>query len=161
MHAIDLQLGLLQQAQALMSSERNALANAANLCALIFSGFEGINWAGFYFLHGDELVLGPFQGQLACTRIKVGQGVCGHAAASRQTQRVADVDQFDGHIACDSASRSELVVPLLLEQQLLGVLDIDAPITNRFSSSDQTLMENLAAAWLKSSDLAVNRLYQN
>ena len=159
MHNIDHNQSLLQQVQALLSGERNALANAANLCALIYAGLEQVNWAGFYFRHADELVLGPFQGKLACTRIKLGQGVCGTAAASRQTQRIADVCSFSGHIACDSDSRSELVVPLLHDDQVIGVLDIDAPVPDRFTAVDQELIEQLAVLWLAASDLAELRLF--
>jgi GAF domain-containing protein len=144
---------LLQQAEALLGSEPDPIANAANLAALIFERVDNINWAGFYFLDGDELVLGPFQGRLACTRIPVGQGVCGTAAARRETQRIADVDAFDGHIACDSASRSELVVPLCTDGRVIGVLDIDAPVVDRFDADDQARFEALAACWLAHSDL--------
>jgi len=159
MHDIDHNQNLLQQAQSLLSSERNALANAANLCALIYAGMERVNWAGFYFRHGDELILGPFQGKLACTRISLGQGVCGTAAASGETRRVADVDSFPGHIACDSDSRSELVVPLVHAGQVIGVLDIDAPVKDRFKAADQTMIEQLATLWLAASDLADRQLF--
>jgi len=161
MQNIDAQHSLLQQAQALLSEERNALANAANLAALIFAGLEQVNWAGFYFRHGDELVLGPFQGKLACSRIRLGQGVCGAAAASGLTQRIADVDRFPDHIACDSASRAELVVPLLHDDQVIGVLDIDAPVKDRFTAADQELIEQLAALWLAASDLYELRLFSD
>lgn len=159
MHNINDEQSLLQQAQALMSSERNALANAANLAALLYAALDQVNWAGFYFRHGDELVLGPFQGKLACTRIGFGHGVCGTAAASGVSQRIADVDCFPGHIACDADSRSELVVPLLHAGQVIGVLDIDAPVPERFSAADQALIEQLAALWLQASDLSALQLF--
>lgn len=141
---------LLKQAQALLSDESDRIANAANLSALVFNHLEQVNWAGFYFLQGDELVLGPFQGQPACVRIPLGRGVCGTAASSRETQRVADVHAFEGHIACDAASRSEIVVPLILDDQVIGVLDIDSPVTDRFSLADQDLIEQLAAIYIQS-----------
>lgn len=141
---------LLKQAQALLSDESDRIANAANLSALVFNHLEQVNWAGFYFLQGDKLVLGPFQGQPACVRIALGRGVCGTAASSRETQRVADVHAFEGHIACDAASRSEIVVPLILGDQVIGVLDIDSPVTDRFSLADQHLIEQLAAIYIQS-----------
>jgi GAF domain-containing protein len=107
-----------------------------------------VNWAGFYFLRGETLVVGPFQGKPACVRIPLGRGVCGTAAASRQTQLVADVNAFDGHIACDADSRSEIVIPLVRDGEVLGVLDIDAPIPNRFDSEDQAGLEHVAAVWV-------------
>lgn len=141
---------LVKQAQALLSDEQDRIANAANLSALIFNHLEQVNWAGFYFLHQDELVLGPFQGQPACVRIPLGRGVCGTAAATRETQRVADVHAFDGHIACDAASRSEVVVPLILQDQVIGVLDIDSPVSDRFSAADQHIIEQLADIYIQS-----------
>jgi len=141
---------LVQQAEGLMSGQRHRIANAANLSALIFEALPDINWAGFYFLEGDELIVGPFQGRPACVRIPLGKGVCGTAAATRSTQRVEDVYCFDGHIACDPASRSEVVVPLLLDGQLIGVLDIDSPVKGRFSAEDQAGLEALAAAYTRS-----------
>jgi len=141
---------LVQQAQGLLSVESDVIANAANLSALLFMELEQVNWVGFYFLQGKELVLGPFQGRPACVRIPLGQGVCGTAAQSRQTQRVMDVHEFAGHIACDAASRSELVVPLILKGELLGVLDIDSPVTDRFSENDQRMLEEVAQAYLDS-----------
>ena len=141
---------LVKQAQALLSDEQDRIANAANLSALIFNHMEQVNWAGFYFLQQDELVLGPFQGQPACVRIPLGRGVCGTAAATRETQRVADVHAFDGHIACDAASRSEVVVPLILQDQVIGVLDIDSPVPDRFSAADQHIIEQLAEVYIQS-----------
>ena len=129
---------LAQQCRALIANETDAVANMANCAALIFNSLPRVNWAGFYLLKGDELVLGPFQGQPACVRIALGRGVCGTAAESRSTLRVADVTQFPGHIACDSASRSEVVVPLLTEDShLIGVLDVDSPELDRFDAEDE------------------------
>jgi len=143
---------LVQQARALLSGERDRIANAANLAALLHMELEDINWVGFYLLQGDQLMLGPFQGKPACVRIPLGQGVCGTAAATRRSQRVADVHAFAGHIACDVNSRSELVVPLVLHGRLLGVLDVDSPSPDRFSESDQKMLEEIAAVYLASID---------
>ena len=137
---------LAQQAQGLLHSEKDFIANCANLCALLYHALEQVNWVGFYLLQADELVLGPFQGQVACTRIPLGQGVCGIAFSEHKTLRVADVNAFKGHIACDTASASELVVPL----NGLGVLDIDSPILDRFDESDQLGCEAIAEILLKS-----------
>jgi len=139
---------LLQQARALMHGERDRIANAANLAALVYNALPDVNWVGFYFHDGRELVVGPFQGLPACIRIPLDKGVCGAAARSGQTQRVADVDAFPGHIACDSASRSELVVPLMLDGALLGVFDLDSPQRDRFDTDDQAGLEAIAAAYL-------------
>ncbi len=139
---------LLEQARILFAGESNRIANAANLSALIFNSLPDLNWAGFYFMDGEELVVGPFQGMPACVRIAMGRGVCGTAAQTRSTQRIDDVDLFDGHIACDSASRSELAVPLVHQGTLVGVLDIDSPIRSRFDDQDQQGMEQLAAAYV-------------
>jgi L-methionine (R)-S-oxide reductase len=141
---------LVSQATGLLSGQAHRIANAANLSALIFNNLPDLNWAGFYFLEGDELIVGPFQGQPACVQIALGKGVCGTAAATRSTQRVSDVHAFDGHIACDPNSRSELVVPLLIDGHLIGVLDIDSPIPNRFSQDDQTGFEALAKVYTDS-----------
>ncbi|MEM1081186.1 MAG: GAF domain-containing protein [Pseudomonadota bacterium] len=141
---------LLQQARALVRGEQDRIANAANLAALIFNGMNDVNWAGFYFTQSDQLVLGPFQGQPACVRIPWGQGVCGTAAATGQTQRVRDVHAFEGHIACDAASQSEVVVPLIVEGAVLGVLDVDSPVVDRFSTNDQALLEDLAELYIRS-----------
>ena len=143
---------LALQARGLFEGERDAIANAANLAALVFNGLDGLNWAGFYFLRDGELVLGPFQGQVACVRIEMGKGVCGTAAATRRTQLVDDVNEFPGHIACDTASCSEIVVPLIRDGKVLGVLDIDAPTRGRFDESDRAGLEQLAALWLAASD---------
>ncbi len=138
---------LNSQLLALLGSESDSLANAANFVALTYHAMDDINWLGIYVLRGDELVLGPFQGQPACVRIPLGTGVCGTAAATLQTQRVYDVHEFAGHIACDAASRSELVVPLLVNGELVGVFDIDSPSIDRFSAADQAGIEMLCAAY--------------
>ncbi len=140
---------LLEQARALMHGERDRIANAANLSALVYHALPALNWVGFYFHDGHELVVGPFQGLPACIRIPLDKGVCGAAARTGQTQRVADVHAFPGHIACDSASRSELVVPLLAEGRLLGVFDLDSPEPDRFDLDDQHGLEAIAAAYLE------------
>ena len=141
---------LLAQARGLMHGERDRVANAANLSALVYHALPHLNWVGFYFYDGTELVVGPFQGLPACIRIPLDKGVCGAAASSRQTQRVADVHAFPGHIACDSASRSELVVPLLDGDALVGVFDLDSPVPDRFDADDQAGLEAIAAAFVES-----------
>ena len=123
--------------EGLVAGEPDAIANMANAAALIFETLPDVNWAGFYRNVGGELVLGPFQGRPACIRIKFGEGVCGVAAQSRELQRVEDVNAFPGHIACDSASASEIVVPLIRDEHVLGVLDIDSPHTGRFTEEDE------------------------
>jgi L-methionine (R)-S-oxide reductase len=136
---------LAAQCRALIDDETDPIANMANCAALIFNSVPRLNWAGFYLLKGGELVLGPFQGQSACVRIALGRGVCGTAAESHSTLRVADVTKFPGHIACDSASRSEIVVPLLTEDfQLIGVLDVDSPELDRFDAEDEAGLSALA-----------------
>ena len=141
---------LQQQARALTQGERDRTANAANLSALVYHALPELNWVGFYFHDGRELVVGPFQGLPACVRIALGKGVCGTAAATRQTQRVPDVEAFPGHIACDSASRSELVVPLLRGDELIGVFDLDSPCPDRFDADDQRGLEAVAAIFIES-----------
>ncbi len=126
------------------AGERDAVANLANAAAILFHGMPDLNWAGFYLMRDGELVLGPFQGRAACIRIPLGRGVCGTAAATRQTQLVADVHAFPGHIACDAASRSELVVPMIDGGRLIGVLDLDSPSPGRFDANDVTGMEAFA-----------------
>ncbi len=144
---------LLQaQLESLLADERDFIANAAQFSAFLYHQLDDLNWAGFYLNRNEELVLGPFQGQIACVRIPFGRGVCGAAAASRQTQRVEDVHAFAGHIACDSASNSELVVPLLKDGRLIGVLDLDSPSIGRFTEQDQQGVEALAAIFLRLSD---------
>ncbi|MCE4369463.1 GAF domain-containing protein [Xanthomonas hortorum] len=135
---------LTAQAQALVHGEPDRIANAANLTALIFNALPSLNWAGFYFYDGRELVVGPFQGLPACVRIPLDKGVCGAAASTRQSQRIADVEAFPGHIACDSASRSELVIPLVKGDALIGVLDLDSPELDRFDADDQRGLEAIA-----------------
>lgn len=142
---------LLSQARGLFDGERDAIANAANLAALIGTSLDDLNWSGFYFLKGDQLVLGPFMGKPACVRIALGKGVCGTAAAKRETIVVPDVHAFPGHIACDAASRSEIVVPLVRGGDVIGVLDLDAPIPNRFDDEDRKGLEALAALWVRAS----------
>ena len=145
---------LFAQAEGLFHGERDAIANAANLSALIYGAVADLNWAGFYFLkQADELVLGPFQGKVACVRIPVGKGVCGSAVAQRRSQLVPDVHAFPGHIACDAASRSELVVPLMRDDTIFGVLDLDSPLPGRFTAEDQAGFEALAALYVAASDL--------
>jgi GAF domain-containing protein len=141
---------LVEQAEALLAGEHHRIANAANLSALIFQELAEVNWVGFYFLEGDELIVGPFQGKPACVRIEMGRGVCGTAAATRSTQRVDDVHAFEGHIACDPDSRSEVVVPIVVAEQVIGVLDIDSPVGGRFTAEDQEGLERLAAAYARS-----------
>ena len=141
-----------RQLGGLLAGERDVIANAANMSALIFASVPDLNWAGFYFLKGDTLMLGPFQGRPACVRIAMGRGVCGAAAEQRRAQRIDDVSAFPGHIACDSASRSELVVPLVRDNKVLGVLDLDSPKPARFSAADQAGMERLVAIFLDNSD---------
>ncbi|HEX5755542.1 MAG TPA: GAF domain-containing protein [Arenimonas sp.] len=141
---------LQAQAEALLSGERDRIANAANLAALVYHALPDLNWVGFYFFDGRELVVGPFQGLPACVRIPLDKGVCGAAARTRQTQRIDDVDAFPGHIACDSASRSELVVPLIVGDTLVGVLDIDSPQLARFDAEDQAGLEAIARAYQES-----------
>ena len=143
---------LAAQLEALLADERDLIANAAQFSAFLYSQVEDLNWAGFYFSRNEELVLGPFQGQVACVRIPFGRGVCGAAAQSRETQRVEDVHQFAGHIACDSASNSELVVPLVKDGRLIGVLDLDSPSLRRFTQADQEGIERLAQIFLDSTD---------
>jgi GAF domain-containing protein len=129
----------------LLAGETDAIANCANFTALAFDLLPDLNWAGIYFLRGDALVLGPFQGKPACVRIAMGRGVCGTAAARRESVLVPDVHAFPGHIACDAASRSELVVPLLHGTDLIGVVDLDSPLPGRFTAVDQSGIERAAA----------------
>ena len=144
----DLNYTLLDsQLRALLLDETDALASASNFVALLYNAMDDINWLGIYVLRGDELVLGPFQGKPACVRLSVGSGVCGTAAETLQTQRVADVHQFEGHIACDADSRSELVVPLVSNGELIGVLDIDSPTPDHFTAADQAGVEKLCKSF--------------
>lgn len=143
---------VLAQAAALLGGQRDLIANAANLSALLFYALDRINWAGFYFFKNGELVVGPFQGKPACVSIPLGRGVCGTAAATRQVQRVADVHDFPGHIACDIDSRSEIVLPLVADDALLGVLDVDSPVPGRFDQRDEELLIEIAGLFVRSVD---------
>jgi GAF domain-containing protein len=145
---------LCEQLEALLAGERDPIANAANTAALVYHALPGLNWAGFYFLHGGELVLGPFQGKPACVRIRVGRGVCGAAVERAASVVVADVHAFPGHIACDGASRSELVVPLIAAGAVTGVLDLDSPDVGRFDEDDRAGVEALARCYLASLNAA-------
>ena len=153
-HAVDkptLYAELAQQARGLLHGERDLIANAANFSALVYHNLPQLNWAGFYLFDGIELVVGPFQGKPACIRIALGRGVCGMAAQARQTQLVRDVNAHPNHIFCDSASQSEIVVPLVKsDDSLLGVWDVDSPITDRFDEDDRVGMEALCAVFMAS-----------
>ena len=148
----DLYAHVVQQLGGLFHGERDPIANAANCAALLFHSLPGLNWAGFYFLRAGELVLGPFQGKPACIRIAVGKGVCGTAAERRETVVVEDVHAFPGHIACDGASRSEIVVPLLAAGSLVGVLDLDSPDLARFDDEDRAGLEQVVRLYVEASD---------
>jgi len=139
---------LVLQLRSLLAGERDFIANAANFASLLYHSLPDLNWAGFYFLQDEELVLGPFQGKPACVRIAMGKGVCGVAAARRETIIVANVHDFPGHIACDSASNSEIVVPLVKEGRLLGVLDLDSPQFARFDDGDAEGLNRLVAEFM-------------
>jgi len=143
---------LLQQAEGLLSVSSNRISNAANLSALLYQELFDISWAGFYFLDGGTLKLGPFQGKPACVSIEIGKGVCGTAASSGQSIRVADVNMFDGHIVCDADARAELVVPLFKRGELLGVLDVDSTHPDRFSEQDEVGLKALTQVYLSSID---------
>jgi L-methionine (R)-S-oxide reductase len=143
---------LLELATGAFAGERDPWANAANAAALVFTSLPDLNWAGFYFLRGGELVVGPFQGSLACVRIPLGAGVCGTAAVRRATLIVPDVHAFPGHIACDSASNSEIVVPLVAGDRLIGVLDLDSPLVDRFHAADARLLEALVTKLVAACD---------
>ena len=145
---------LCEQMSALFVGERDGLANTANTSALLYQALPSLNWAGFYFLRGRELVLGPFQGRVACVRIALGQGVCGTAAERRETVVVPDVEAFPGHITCDTASRSEIVVPLIQQGRLLGVLDLDSPQLGRFDHEDRIGLIAAVDLLLRHSDFA-------
>jgi len=142
---------LRRQLAALLEGESDLIANAANTSALLYTTLPGVNWVGFYLLRAGELVLGPFQGKPACVRIALGKGVCGTAASQRATVRVGDVHAFPGHIACDPASRAEIVIPLIKAERLVGVLDIDSPELGRFDEIDQRGLEALAAVMINAS----------
>ncbi|MFC9438813.1 GAF domain-containing protein [Nocardia sp. NPDC057030] len=139
---------LVAQAEALVGGEHDRVANAANLSSLVFHALPELNWVGFYFSDGKELVVGPFQGRPACVRIAIGKGVCGTAAQTRETQLVPDVHAFPGHIACDAATRSEIVIPLVHNGELVGVFDLDSPQPDRFDEIDRAGLESVARAFL-------------
>lgn len=141
---------LAQQARALVDGESDRIANAANISALVYHALPDVNWVGFYLYDGTELVVGPFQGQPACVRIALDKGVCGAAATTRETQRVSDVHAFPGHIACDGATRSEVVVPLFDGETLIGVFDLDSPELDRFDAEDQAGLEVIAGVFIES-----------
>jgi GAF domain-containing protein len=143
---------LLRQTRGLLDGERDLVANAANVAALIWQIVPDLNWAGFYFMKSNELVLGPFQGKPACVRIAVGKGVCGTAVARRETMLVKDVHAFPGHIACDSASNSELVVPLIKGERVHGVLDLDSPLFSRFDDEDRRAFEAVVSIFVDGTD---------
>jgi GAF domain-containing protein len=149
---------LLAELRALLAGETDLIANAANTSALVYARVERLNWVGFYFLQGETLVVGPFQGLPACTRIPLGRGVCGTAALRGETIVVPDVHEFAGHIACDSASLSEIVVPFSIGGRLAGVLDIDSPQRGRFDEADRNLFEAVAQAYAAACDPA-NRVF--
>lgn len=144
--------GLIDRAVALLAGQQDLIANAANLSSLLFHALDDVNWVGFYFLKEGALMVGPFQGRPACVSIPIGKGVCGKAAETLTVQRVADVHAFEGHIACDLASRSEIVLPLVKGGELIGVLDLDSPLKNRFSEEDQHLLEEMVEVFIRSLD---------
>ena len=148
----ELYANLNSQLRSLLEGERDLIANAANLAALLFHSLPDINWAGFYLLKETELVLGPFQGNPACVRIALGKGVCGTAAQQRQTILVDNVHDFPGHIACDSASNSEIVVPIMVGERLIGVLDIDSPSLSRFDDQDAQGLNELVEIFVTATD---------
>jgi L-methionine (R)-S-oxide reductase len=143
---------LAAQLSSLLEGERDLIANAANFSSLVFQSLPDLNWAGFYFAKDGELVLGPFQGKPACVRIRVGQGVCGAGAAKCETVIVPNVHEFPGHIACDSASNSEIVVPLMKDSRLIGVLDLDSPLMGRFDATDAEGLEKLTRIFVEASN---------
>ena len=149
----DLYAQLAAQLSSLLAGERDLIANAANFSSLIFHSLPDLNWAGFYFVKDNELLLGPFQGQPACVRIALGKGVCGTAAAEGVTTIVPNVHEFPGHIACDSASNSEIVVPLVKGERLIGVLDLDSPLFGRFDNEDDQGLNRLVSVLIQSSEL--------
>ena len=143
---------LVKQARALLSGQSDPVANAANLSALLFLSLQDVNWAGFYFYREGRLIVGPFQGKPACVEIPLGRGVCGLAASTRKVQRIADVHTFEGHIVCDVDSHSEIVLPLLHDGELIGVLDLDSPLPDRFGPEEERLLREIADIYVKSLD---------
>ena len=141
---------LTQQTSAIIGDEKDIIANMANISALLFDALDKVNWVGFYRVVGQELVLGPFQGKIACIRIPVGKGVCGTAVSENKTQRIADVHQFSGHIACDAASNSEIVIPVVVNEQIIAVLDIDSVAFDRFDEDDQQGLETIVEIFARS-----------
>ena len=141
---------LAQQVKALIGDEKDMIANMANISALLFEALDKVNWVGFYRVIEQELVLGPFQGKIACIRIPVGKGVCGTAVSERKTQRIADVHRFSGHIACDAASNAEIVIPVIVNNETIAVLDIDSVAFDRFDEEDQTGLEVLVELFTQS-----------
>lgn len=137
------------QVQAIISGEPDMIANMANIAAILFNNLEKVNWAGFYIFKQGQLVLGPFQGQPACIRIPMGKGVCGTSASQKLTLIVKDVHEFDGHIACDAASKSEVVVPIIFDDKLIAVLDVDSPVTERFDNADKVGLEQLVSLFVQ------------
>lgn len=146
---------LLFFAKGLMDGESDLIANLANISSLLFNTMSDVNWAGFYMFKEDQLVLGPFNGKPACIRIEIGKGVCGSAVSTRQTQLVKDVHEFPGHIACDGDTNSEIVIPIIANNQMIGVLDLDSPIKNRFNKEDQQNLEVLVSMIIDACDLEV------
>ena len=144
---------LLHQLENVLSIETDPVANMANTAAVLFNSLTNLNWAGFYILRGNELILGPFQGKPACVRIALGKGVCGTAAKTGQTQRVEDVHQFSGHIACDSTSQSEIVIPIFKNSAVWGVLDIDSPVLVRFGPAEQDFFEQVVKIFTEKTNL--------
>ena len=149
----ELYVSLAAQLRSLLESERDAVANMANFASLLFHSLPDLNWSGFYLMKDNQLVLGPFQGKPACIRIPMGEGVCGTAAARRETILVANVHEFPGHIACDSASNSEIVVPLVNDDTLVGVLDLDSPSVGRFDDDDAKGLNELVEIFVEATDL--------
>jgi len=145
---------IVRRLESLLEGERDFLANTANMAAVCYEFIGDLNWVGFYFRQGNELVLGPFQGRTACVRIKIGSGVCGTAAEKAESVLVDNVHQFEGHIACDAASNAELVVPLIEDGELLGVFDLDSPDIGRFDEDDRAGVEELVRTWLRCTDLS-------
>ena len=143
---------LLKMLPSVLEGERNFISNTANFSALVFNNIKNLNWVGFYIYNGKELIVGPFQGQTACVRIKLGNGVCGKAAEKRETIIVEDVNEFEGHIACDPNSRSEIVVPIVIDNELIGVLDIDSPLPDRFNEEDKVGLESLLKILIENTD---------
>jgi L-methionine (R)-S-oxide reductase len=148
---------LYTECHSIVDGERNFITNASNICAIIFDKMPNLNWVGFYMMNNEELLLGPFQGKVACTRIALGKGVCGATITKRETIVVENVHEFPGHIACDSASNSEIVVPLIKDDKIYGVFDIDSPLLNRFSDNEKIFFEKIAELILSSCDM--DRIY--